>query len=109
MRETAGRTFSIAKEHPATPGCTTSFAVHEGAGLAVSYFSLAAGTDISAETHPQHKLLVVADGSMDVDAGDGARHVAGASPSWCPRAPRWAWPRRKAARTRNSTWKGKPS
>ena len=50
MRETAGRTFSIAKEHPATSGCTTSFAVHEGTGLAVSYFSLAAGTDISAET-----------------------------------------------------------
>lgn len=76
MREKAGRTFAIAEEHPATPGCTTSFAVHEGRGLAVSYFSLAAETDISAETHPRHKLLVAADGSMDVDAGDGARHVA---------------------------------
>lgn len=84
MRETAGRTFSIAAEHPATPGCTTSFGVHEGRGLAVSYFSLAAGTDISAETHPQHKLLVVAGGSVDVDAGDGARHVAAGESIFVP-------------------------
>lgn len=84
MREKAGRTFAIAEEHPATPGCTTSFAVHEGRGLAVSYFSLAAGTDISAETHPRHKLLLVTDGSVDVDAGDGARRVAAGESIWVP-------------------------
>ena len=63
MKETAGAVFSIAKDNPPVPGCTVSKAVADD----ISYFSLAAGTDISAEVYPCHKLLLIADGRIEVN------------------------------------------
>ena len=37
----------------------------------ITYFSLAKNTDISAEIYPYHKMLIVADGSMEVYGMDG--------------------------------------
>jgi quercetin dioxygenase-like cupin family protein len=71
MKETAGKVFSIAQDRKPVPGCTTSVGVHDSDALAVIHFSLAADTDISAETHPDPKLLVVAAGSMEAYATDG--------------------------------------
>ena len=63
--ETAGEVFSIARENPAIPGCTISKQVHGGENY-ITYFSLAKNTDISAEIYPYYKLLIVAEGSVEV-------------------------------------------
>lgn len=65
MNEKIGEVFSIAKDNIPVTGCTISKAVHSGANDII-YFSLARNTDISAEIYPYHKLLIVADGSMEV-------------------------------------------
>lgn len=65
MNEKIGYIFSIEKDNQPLPGCTTSKAVYSGAN-AVIYFSLAKNTDISAEIYPYYKLLIVADGSVEV-------------------------------------------
>ena len=70
MKEKAGVVFSIAKDNPPVPGCTISKAVHSGANDII-YFSLAKNTDISAEIYPYYKLIIVADGSMEVYGNDG--------------------------------------
>ena len=57
--------FSIARENQPVPGCTVSQTIHEGANY-VTYFSLAANTDISAEIYPYHKLILVAQGVLEV-------------------------------------------
>ena len=69
MREKTGQIFSIAKDNESVPGCTVSKAVHDGEN-SVIYFSLAKNTDISAEIYPYHKLLIVADGSLEVYGTD---------------------------------------
>ena len=71
MNEKVGEVFSIAKDNIPITGCTISKAVHSGVNDII-YFSLARNTDISAEIYPYHKLLIVADGSMDV-YGTGLR------------------------------------
>lgn len=65
IKEKTGQVFSIAKDQKILPGCTVSRAVYEGEN-AIIYFSLAKNTDISAEIFPYHKLLLVADGSVEV-------------------------------------------
>ncbi|MGN0240633.1 MAG: cupin, partial [Candidatus Weimeria sp.] len=65
MKEKAGVVFSIAEDNRPVPGCTISKEVYQGDNV-VTYFSLAKDTDISAEIHPYGKLLVTADGSMEV-------------------------------------------
>lgn len=70
MKEKAGEVFSIAKNNQPVPGCTISKEVHSGENY-ITYFSLAKNTDISAEIYPYHKLLIVADGSMEVYGADG--------------------------------------
>ena len=70
MKEKVGEVFSIAKDNPPVPGCTISKAVHSGTNDII-YFSLARNTDISAEIYPYYKLLIVADGSMEVYGTDG--------------------------------------
>ena len=65
MKEKVGEVFSIAKDNAPVPGCTISKEVHSGLNY-ITYFSLARNTDISAEIYPYHKLLIVADGSMEV-------------------------------------------
>ena len=70
MNEKIGAVFSIAEDNQPVPGCTISKAVHSG-NNDIIYFSLAKNTDISAEIYPYHKLLIMADGSMDVYGADG--------------------------------------
>ena len=70
MKEKVGEVFSIAKNNQPGPGCTISKEVHSGENY-ITYFSLAKNTDISAEIYPYHKLLIVADGSMEVYGADG--------------------------------------
>lgn len=65
MNEKVGEVFSIAEDNLPVTGCTISKAVHTGTNDII-YFSLARNTDISAEIYPYHKLLIVADGSMEV-------------------------------------------
>lgn len=70
MNEKTGEVFSIAKDNQPVPGCTISKAVHSGVNDVI-YFSLAKNTDISAEIYPYYKLLIVADGNMEVYGTDG--------------------------------------
>ena len=70
MKEVVGEVFSIAKDNAPVPGCTISKEIHSGENY-ITYFSLARNTDISAEIYPYHKLLIVADGSMEVYGTDG--------------------------------------
>lgn len=70
MNEKTGEVFSIAKDNQPVPGCTISKAVHSGSNDVI-YFSLAKNTDISAEIYPCYKLLIVADGNMEVYGTDG--------------------------------------
>ena len=70
MKEKTGEVFSIAKDNQPVPGCTISKAVHSGVNDII-YFSLAKNTDISAEIYPYYKLLIVADGNMEVYGTDG--------------------------------------
>ena len=70
MKEVVGEVFSIARDNPPVPGCTISKEVHGGENC-ITYFSLAKNTDISAEIYPYYKLLIVADGSMEVYGTDG--------------------------------------
>lgn len=63
MKEIAGKTFSIGADNPPLKGCTVSKLVWDGASP-VLYFSLAESTDISPETFPYHKLIIVNSGSM---------------------------------------------
>lgn len=70
MKEKTGEVFSIVKDNQPMPGCTVSKAVHSGMNNII-YFSLAKNTDISAEIYPYYKLLIVADGSMEIYSTDG--------------------------------------
>lgn len=70
MKEKVGEVFSIAKDNATVPGCTISKEVHSGENY-ITYFSMAKNTDISAEIYPYHKMLIVADGSLEVYGSDG--------------------------------------
>lgn len=70
MNMKVGEVFSIAKDNPSVPGCTISKEVHGGENY-ITYFSLAKNTDISAEIYPYYKMLIVADGSMEVYGNNG--------------------------------------
>ena len=70
MKEKEGEVFSIAKDNRPISGCTISKEIYNGTEH-ITYFSLAAGTDISAEIYPYHKLILVAYGSAEVYGVDG--------------------------------------
>ena len=70
MKEKIGEVFSIAKDNQPVTGCTISREVYSGENHII-YFSLAKNTDISAEIYPYYKLLIVADGSMEVYGTEG--------------------------------------
>ena len=76
MKEKVGEVFSIATDNAPVTGCTISKEVHGGRN-GVIYFSLARNTDISAEIFPYHKLLIVADGSLELYGQDGYRKALG--------------------------------
>lgn len=70
MKEKVGEVFSIAGDNAPVQGCTISREVHGGEND-ITYFSLARNTDISAEIYPYYKMLIVADGFMEVYGTDG--------------------------------------
>ena len=74
MKEKVGEVFSIANDNLPMPGCTISKEVHGGEN-GIIHFSLAKNTDISAEIFPYHKLLVVAEGGLEVYGANGYRKV----------------------------------
>ena len=76
MKEKVGEVFSITKDNAPVTGCTISKEVHGGEN-SVIHFSLARNTDISAEIFPYHKLLIVADGSLEVYGPYGYRKSFG--------------------------------
>ena len=69
MKEKIGEVFSIGKDNPSVPGCTISKEIYGGEN-SITYFSLAKNTDISAEIYPYHKLIIVAEGSLEVYGKD---------------------------------------
>ncbi|WP_099320459.1 cupin domain-containing protein [Anaerococcus sp. Marseille-P3625] len=69
MKEKIGEVFSIGRDNPSVPGCTISKEIYGGEN-SITYFSLAKNTDISAEIYPYHKLLIVAEGSLEVYGKD---------------------------------------
>lgn len=62
-----GEVFTLAVENPPVPGCTVSMRVTDE----IYHFSLAANTDISAEIYPYPKLLIMAEGGMEVYTASG--------------------------------------
>ena len=70
MKEKVGEVFSIAEDNQPVPGCTISKSVYSGKNE-ITYFSLAGNTDISAEIYPYHKLIIAADGSVEVYGEEG--------------------------------------
>ena len=64
MKEPIGKAFSLAAENAPVPGCTVSKQIF--ADPAVTVFSLAENTDISAEIYEYPKFLCVLDGCMTV-------------------------------------------
>ncbi len=66
MNENAGRIYSIYETNLPVPGCTISKAVSAQDGYDISQFSLAKGTDISAESYGTHKLWIGAGGRLEV-------------------------------------------
>ena len=69
MKEKIGEVFSIGKDNPSVPGCTISKEIYGGEN-SITYFSLAKNTDISAEIYPYYKLIIVAEGSLEVYGKD---------------------------------------
>jgi len=76
MKDAVGRIFSIAGDNRPVPGCTVSKTICDREN-GVSVFSLAKQTDISAEIYPYHKLLIVADGRLEVYRSDGISRTLG--------------------------------
>ncbi len=70
MKQKVGEVFSISGEHAPVPGCTVSEMICDGEN-AVTVFSLAAGTDISAEMYSYHKLIYVQEGRLEVYGAEG--------------------------------------
>lgn len=65
MKGQAGKVFSPAEEMAPVAGCTVSEAISAAGGNNVVWFSLAAGTDISAESYERRRLWFVAAGEME--------------------------------------------
>ena len=70
MNEQSGRVFSIAEENPPIDGCTISTQVYQTEDTGIMYFSMSAGTNISAETYEYPKLCKMESGNMEVFTND---------------------------------------
>lgn len=73
MNENVGKVFSIKDDNKPLPGLTISKEVCKG----MSYFSLAKNTDISAESFPYHKLIIVSDGRVEIYSLSGESKFLG--------------------------------
>ena len=71
MKEKTAQIFSIVQDNPYVNGCTISRNVHDSEHTGVSYFSLAAQTDISAETYNYKKLLFLLEGDLQTFTNEG--------------------------------------
>lgn len=60
---TPGVAYSIVKDNEPVPGCTISEKVYEK-DYHITHFSLAEGTNISAESYPHYTLYIVLSGEM---------------------------------------------
>ena len=72
MKADMGKIFSIAADNAPVPGCTVSKEIATAGGNAITCFSLAEQTDISAEIYPYHKFIIVAAGNLEVYATNGS-------------------------------------
>lgn len=81
MKLVTGEVFSMAKDNQPIPGCTVSKSIYSGENDIVC-FSLAENTDISAEMYPYYKLLLVAEGTMEVYGRDGFCEIVHAGESF---------------------------
>lgn len=82
MNEIEGRVFSVVTENQPIADCTVSKRVTDR----IYHFSLAAGTDISPEAYPVHKLWIIWDGAMNMlPAGQLLKEGAACiTPIGCP-------------------------
>lgn len=75
MRETAGRIFKIAEDNRPVPGCTISKLVSDEHDFGITYFSMGAGTRISAESYAYPKLIYMEVGNVEtIGAGAESLH-----------------------------------
>ncbi len=73
MKEKAGRVFSVAEENKPVKDCTISKAVSDAGGFYISHFSLAKGTNISAELYRYPKLWILLSGKIRM-SGEGGEN-----------------------------------
>ncbi|MCR5288804.1 MAG: cupin domain-containing protein [Treponema sp.] len=76
LKEKIGSIFSIKDDNTPVKGCTISKTVYEDGDFKISYFALAAGTDISAEAYTQNVMYLVLSGNAvlygkKIMAGEG--------------------------------------
>ncbi|WP_292018349.1 cupin domain-containing protein [Megasphaera sp. UBA4382] len=81
MKESAGKIFSIARDNQPVPGCTISSQEFQKNGYTFSYFSMAAHTDISAESYAYPKWLYVLAGTLTIYTPDGILQILQAGDS----------------------------
>ena len=66
MKEKIGEVFSVTADNAPISGCTVSKSITAD----TAYYSLASGTDISAEIYPYFKLFFVDSGEAEVYFAD---------------------------------------
>ncbi len=81
MQEETGRIIHFGKENEPVRGCTISKQVYQDGEMAIYIFSMAAGTDISAESYEYHKILTVYSGTLEVFTSTGIRKLLKAGES----------------------------
>ncbi len=81
-----GEVFSIVQDNQPIDGCTVSREILSNGQDAAIVFSMAKGTDISAETYRQNKLLWVLEGDLIVYSSAFGQAVAHAGDAvWTPK------------------------
>ena len=71
LKEKEGVVFSIAKDNELIPGCTVSKSVFDTDDFGINYFSMAGGTDISAESYSYHKIIFNTRGELIIFYANG--------------------------------------
>lgn len=66
MNETAGRIIHIAQENEPVPGCTVSKQLYRQQDYSMFFFSMAGGTEISAESYQYPKIFIMYEGEMEI-------------------------------------------
>lgn len=83
---TPGKVFSIVAENQPIEECTVSRELLSNQKDAVIVFAMAAGTDISAETYRQSKLLWVLEGELTIySSAIGEVKVQAGQAAWAPK------------------------